>query len=57
MFDDKQWAFLQPSAQPDEGDGTVPQKQRYAPRKDEAPAFVGGFIDALKNAAGRQREE
>ena len=58
IFDDKQWAIREPSAQPDAGDGAVPQRTTVCSPKNEAPAFVGGFIDALKNApAGNAKNE
>ena len=57
IFDDKQWAIREPTAQPDaEGWNSSSETTECFPKK-KLRAFVGGFIDALKNARPESENE
>jgi hypothetical protein len=57
IFDDKQWGFMNRQLNQMRGMEQFLRNNGMLPEK-EAPAFVGGFIDALKNApAGNAKTE
>ena len=53
IFDDKQWAFVNRQLNQMRGMEQFLRNNGMLPEK-EAPAFVGGFIEALKNAPARK---